>query len=183
MTKEEKKQVNTEKTEEKADNKEIDQLKKELDTEKKLAEERLSQIKYLHADFDNYRKQLDKEKGHIINLANECLVKELITILDDFDASIKSMDEKDKPGLILLQKKFSKILEKHGLCLIEALGKKFNPHFHEALCKQECDKEEDTILEEIQKGYSLNNKVIRASKVKVAKKKENNQEKINQIKK
>src|SRR3989344_3686935 len=74
-------------------------LKKQIEESKRLAEERLNQLKYLQADFDNYRKKFDKEKEQIIKLANENLVKELIVILDDFEASLKSTEnEKNKEG-------------------------------------------------------------------------------------
>lgn len=146
-------------------------LKKQLEEAKELAEERLTRLKYLQAEFDNFRKRSEKEKEQIIKLANEGLIKELITILDDFEASLKlTEDEKNKEGLMRLHKKFFQILEKHGLKEIEALGKKFDPQFHEVLCKELSNHNEDEIIEEIQKGYCLNSKVIRASKVKVSKK-------------
>jgi len=161
---------------------ETDKLKKELENVKELAEERLNQLKYLQADFDNYRKQFEKEKEQIIKLANETLIKELIVVLDDFDAAIKiSAEGENKKGLLKLKKKFFDILVNQGLKEIEALGKKFNPDFHEVLCKEVSNHEEDKIIEEIQKGYCLYSKVIRTSKVKVAKKEEKNL-KINNIK-
>lgn len=150
---------------------ELDRLKSELEEAKKTAEERLNHLKYLQADFDNYRKQFEKEKGQIIQLANEALINELIVILDDFDAAIKiSGDEKNQKGLQTLKKKFFNILANHGLNEIEALGKKFNSEFHEALCKELSKHDEDEIIEEIQKGYILKSKVIRTSKVKVSRK-------------
>ena len=161
---------------------ETDKLKKELENVKELAEERLNQLKYLQADFDNYRKQFEKEKEQIIKLANETLIKELIVVLDDFDAAIKiSAEDENKKGLLKLKKKFFDILVNQGLKEIEALSKKFNPDFHEVLCKEVSNHEEDKIIEEIQKGYCLCSKVIRTSKVKVAKKEEKNL-KINNIK-
>jgi molecular chaperone GrpE len=149
---------------------ETEKLKKELEEAKKLSEERLSQLKYLQADFDNYRKQFEKEREQIVKLANESLVKELIVILDDFESSIKLIENKE--GIELLNKKFFSILEKHGLKKIEALGKKFNPNFHEVLCKELSSHDEDEIIEEIQRGYKLHSKVIRPSKVKISKKEE-----------
>ena|SRR3989344_3472787 len=144
-------------------------LMKELEEKARLAEEYLNHLKYLQADFDNYRKQFDKEKESIIKLANENLIKELIIILDDFEQALKQIEnEKNKEGLILLHKKFFKILEFHGLRQIESLGKKFDPNFHEALSKEISDAEENTILEEFQKGFMLKFKVIRSSKVKIA---------------
>ncbi len=151
----------------------MEETDKKLEELEKLAEERLTQIKYLQADFDNYRKRFDKEKEHIITLANENLVKELIVILDDFDASLKGVEKHiNRDGLEMIRNKFVSILEKHGLKEIEALGKKFDPNFHEVLFKELSDKEDDNIIEEIQKGYILKSKVIRASKVKVSKKKD-----------
>src|SRR3989338_8468052 len=148
-------------------------LKKQLEEAKKLADERLNQLKYLQADFDNYRKKFEKEREQIIKLANETLIKELIIILDDFDAAIKlSIEEENKKGLLTLKKKFFDILINQGLKEIEALGKKFNPEFHEVLCKELSKHNEDEIIDEIQKGYILKSKVIRHSKVKVSKKEE-----------
>lgn len=150
---------------------ETDEIKEKLEKADKLAEERLSQLKYLQADFDNYRKQLDREKEQIIKLANETLIKELIVILDDFDAAIKiSAESENRKGFLTLKKKFFDILTSQGLKEIEALGKKFNPEFHEVLCKELSRHNEDEIIEEIQKGYVLKSKVIRTSKVKVSKK-------------
>ncbi|MEM3091329.1 MAG: nucleotide exchange factor GrpE [Candidatus Pacearchaeota archaeon] len=149
----------------------IKNLEKELEEKTKLAEERLNQIKYLQADFDNYRKNFDKEKEKIIELANENLIKELLVIIDDFERSLHSIEnEKNKEGLMLLHKKFFKLLENYGLKKIESLGKKFDPYYHEALLKERSDKEDGIVLEEIQPGYLLKSKVIRHSKVKVSEK-------------
>ncbi|MEM4625238.1 MAG: nucleotide exchange factor GrpE [Candidatus Pacearchaeota archaeon] len=154
--------------------KQISELRMELDEARKLAEERLNQIKYLQADFENYKKQLNKEKEEIIKLANETLIRELIVILDDFDAAIKlSSNEENKKGMLQLKNKFFDILSNQGLKEIEALGKKFNPEFHEVLCKEISEHNEDEIIEEIQKGYMLKSKVLRASKVKISKKIDN----------
>ena len=162
---------------------ETDKLRKELENVKKLAEERLNQLKYLQADFDNYRKQFEKEKERIIKLANETLTKELIAVLDDFDAAIKiSKEGENKKGLLTLKKKFFDILVNQGLKEIESLGKKFNPEFHEVLCKELSKHDEDEVIEEIQKGYCLCSKVIRTSKVKVSKK-DNKDLKTNPIQK
>lgn len=143
----------------------------QLDAYKQLAEERLDQMKYLQADFDNYRKRFDKEKESIIKLANENLIKELIVILDDFESSVKlTENEKNKEGILLMQKKFFALLRKHGLKEIEALGKKFDPYFHEVLCKELSEHNEDEVIEEIQKGYLLCSKLIRPTKVKISQK-------------
>jgi len=152
---------------------EITDLKKRFEEMKILAEERLNSIKYLQADFDNYRKNFEKEKEKIIELANENLIRELIIVLDDFDAAIRLSDKEEfREGLVRLKKKFFDILAKHGLKEIEALGKKFNPEFHEVLCEELSKHNEEEVIEEIQKGYLLKSKLIRASKVKIARNKE-----------
>ncbi|MDI6721343.1 MAG: nucleotide exchange factor GrpE [Candidatus Aenigmarchaeota archaeon] len=147
----------------------IGMLEKESEEKAKLAEERLSQLRYLQADFDNYRKRFEKEKEDIIRLADESLISELLAVLDDLDAALQATENtKDKEGIILVQRKFFKILEDHGLKQIDTEGKKFDPYFHEALLREACGKEDGMILEEFQKGYALKSKVIRTAKVKIA---------------
>src|SRR3989344_6681338 len=143
----------------------------ELEECKRLAEERFDKLKYLQADFDNYRKKFDKEKESIIRLANENLIQELIVILDDFESSIRlTENDKNKEGILLMKKKFLGLLQKHGLKEIESLGKKFDPNFHDALCKELSEHDDDVVIKEIQKGYTLCSKVIRPTKVKISKK-------------
>ncbi len=147
----------------------VENLQKELGEKIKLVEERLNQLKYLQADFDNYRKNFEKEKEKIIELANENLMKDLLVVVDDLERALQSIEnERNKEGLIMLHKNLVKALENHGLKKIEALGKKFNPHHHEALLKVRSDKEEGIVVEELQPGYMLKSKIIRHSKVKVA---------------
>jgi molecular chaperone GrpE len=146
----------------------IDELQKELEEKTKLAEDRLNSLRYIQADFDNYRKTFEKEKEKIIELANENLIRDLLSVADDFDTALKLMDkEKNNEGLAMIRKNFFKVLENHGLKRIEALGKKFDPYYHEALIKEKSNGEDGTISEEIQAGYMLKSKVIRHSKVKV----------------
>jgi molecular chaperone GrpE len=147
----------------------LEQAKKDLENQTRLAEERLNRLKYLQADFDNYRKWSEKEKASIIALANENLIKDLLVILDDFDQALPSLElEQNRKGMLMIQKKIIKILNDYGLHSIECIGKKFDPHFHEVICRERCDEEADTILEEIGKGYQLKSKVIRPSRVKIA---------------
>ncbi|MDD1673690.1 MAG: nucleotide exchange factor GrpE [Methanomicrobiales archaeon] len=148
------------------------QLQEALEGQKKLAEERLDQLKYLQADFDNYRKKFDREKELIIALAEDRLVTELLPIVDDCERILKGTTETvQREGIVLLNKNFMKVLENHGLKRIESVGKKFDPYFHEAFCVEKCDCDNGTILEEFQPGYMLKMKVIRPAKVKVAEKK------------
>lgn len=169
---------NTEMKKGNEDSVEMELIEKKLDEANFLAEERLNHLKYLQADFDNYRKKFEKEKENIIKLSNEDLILELIVILDDFDNSLKIVENgKDKEGILLIYKKLFKILHENGLRHIESIGKKFDPNFHEAIFKEESEREEGTILEEFQKGYILNSKVIRYSKVKISENKKEKDEK------
>ena len=157
-------------TQNKCTNQEIEEYKSKLEQAQQLAEERLSALKYMQADFENYVKRFEKEKEQIIKLANEKLITELMVILDDFESSLRAVkDDNVKRGLKMVQDKFLNILKKHELKEIEAMGRLFDPNFHEVLYKEASEQEDDTIIEEIQKGYTLHSKVIRPSKVKVAK--------------
>ena len=148
---------------------EIAQLRRELDEARKLAEERLTRLQYLQADFDNYRKSLEREREQVIQHAGETLVRDLLPVLDDLERALPSLSqEKNREGFGLFSRKLHKILENHGLRSIESHGKRFDPNFHEAIAKEESDKDEGTILEEYQRGYLLRSKVIRPSRVKIA---------------
>ncbi len=132
-------------------------------------EELESQLKKVMADFDNYKKRMVKEKKRIRKLATEDLMTDLIEIVDDFERALDE-EELEKDGIEMIYKKFFKSLKDHGLEEIEAEDETFDPMYHE--CVQSVEKEDvekDKIVEEFQKGYKLNDKVIRPSRVKVAK--------------
>jgi len=139
------------------------QLKMEKDKKSK-EKEYLEQLQRLQAEFDNYRKRVEREKQEIYNNANEKLITRLLDILDSFELALKhNADE----GVKMIYSQLYSLLESHGLKKIEATGK-FNPEVHEALIQEEGE-EDGIIIEELQKGYILNNKVIRPSKVKISK--------------
>jgi molecular chaperone GrpE len=149
----------------------VDVLRKKLEEKAKLAEDRLSQLRYLQADFENYRKNFERERENIIRLANEDLISDLLVVVDDFGRALSAMKEcKDKEGVMMVYSNFIKILENKGLRPIETSGKKFDPNLHEALCREACEKDDGLILEELQKGFMLKSKVIRPSKVKISEK-------------
>lgn len=147
------------------DKNQLDSLKKELKATSILAAERLTQLQYLQADFDNLRKQCAKEKAEYIKCANENIIVDLLSFLDGFE---KALEVEKSEGLKNLYQQFCTILKQHGLKKIDAVGKKFDPYLHEVLIKEKSEKEEGTILEELQQGYLLNSKVIRPSKVKIS---------------
>ncbi len=176
--------------EEKAQTNEKD-LSKETDSLKQQIQEEKERYLRLSAEFDNLRKRTAKEREDFIKYANEKLINELIDVLESLERGIenaKKAENKDKliEGMELVYKQFKTVLEKNGLVTIPALGEKFDHYRHEAMMQTIADDiEEDIILEEFAKGYMLNGKIIRYSKVRVSKKKgteESNKEIDNEVK-
>jgi molecular chaperone GrpE len=148
---------------------EVARLRQDLEEALKLAGERLTRLQYLQAEFENYRKSLEREKEQVIRLAGESLVRDLLPVLDDLEKALPSLShEKNREGFQLLSRKLHKILGSHGLESIESLGKKFDPNLHEAILKEESSAGDGTILEEYQKGYRFRSRVLRPAKVKIA---------------
>jgi len=156
-------------------NSEIETLRKELEEKTKLADEYLSRLKYLQAEFENYKKMEERErKTYEIN-ATEILIKNLLPIIDSFEIAIdlakkKFNKESFIEGIELIYSDFLSELGKEGLKQIKAVGKKFDPYYNEVtMTVINNDIPEDTVVEEHEKGYMLGSKVIRTSKVKVSK--------------
>jgi len=151
------------------------QLQENLINEQKRSEEYLNRLKYLQADFDNYRKKILKDMEDFVKHASEKLIYKLLDILDDLGKAIKIgtevQDKKDLlNGITLVFEELKKILEKEGLKEIDSAGVKFNPNEHEAVKQIETNEYQDNIIiEELRKGYTFKGKVIRPSLVKVAK--------------
>jgi len=130
------------------------------------------QLLRLRAEFENYKKHLDREYNEKVKNSNADLIKNLLPVLDTFEIAINEIKKKDTQtaeGIELIYREIFKILEKNGLKKIESIGKKFDPYYHEIVMQELSDKEDGTIIEEFQKGYMLNDKVIRHSKVKISK--------------
>ncbi|KYK25353.1 hypothetical protein AYK26_06260 [Euryarchaeota archaeon SM23-78] len=171
MTKDKEEDVKDEgKDKGKQEKKKIKQKKEDQEAKIKELTEILQRVQ---AEFENYKKRCEKENSEFIKYANADLIKKLLPILDNFELALKDCRAKDDfyKGMELIYSHLIEALHSQGLKHIECVGKKFDPYYHEALLTEESDKEKNTILEEMQKGYLLNDKVIRHSKVKVAKKK------------
>ncbi len=152
----------------------IKALEKDLQkTKNELAEQKDSFVR-LQAETDNFRKRLSREKDEFSQYANERLFKELIPIFDNLERALEdpSNDTKSlKEGLEMILKQFSAFLEKEKVEPIKAIGEKFDPMVHEALTSEESnDHEENTIISEFVKGYTINNRVLRPSQVVISKK-------------
>jgi molecular chaperone GrpE len=160
----------------------MDNSENELKTLRKQLEEEKDRCLRLNAEFENQRKRLQKEKEEFVKYANEKLIIEFIDIMESLERGLenaKGSNNKDKliHGMELIYKQLKNVLEKNGLAPIKALGEKFDPYKHEAMMQTPSDNDEEgTILEEFARGYMLNNKVIRYSKVRVSKNKDTDNE-------
>lgn len=155
---------------------EDDQLAKlNEDLERKDEEiiELKSHLQRLQADFDNFRKQGEKQKQDLIRYANEGLIVKFIDIYEDMERALENStnEEELREGLELIYSKMKNTLEKEGVEEIPAVGEKFDPFKHEALLTVDSpDHENNEIVDELMKGYTLKDKVIKYSKVRVCKK-------------
>jgi molecular chaperone GrpE len=153
---------------------ELSKLRDELKQAQEKAEDYLNRLRYLQADFDNYRKRMQREREEIIKTASERVITQLLEVLDNFERALESAKHaRGKKALLegmqLIYSQLRGILEKEGLKEIACEGC-LDPYYHEAIAvevKEDC--EDGEILEVLQKGYTLNGKVIRYAKVKVAK--------------
>lgn len=128
-----------------------------------------------HADFENFRKRMARDKEEAIKFSNSQLLLDLIPIIDDFERAIKSSEEARNydalhEGVALIERQFVNMLErKWALKRIESIGEPFNPEIHEAIMAEpRSDHEVSMVLEDFQKGYMLNDRVLRSAKVKVS---------------
>jgi len=150
------------------------QLRDELEAEKAKANEYLEQWRRAAADFANFKRRSEQERSDMAKLFNESLVRSLLPVLDNFERALASMPEDFKSnswseGVGLTEKALRAALEKEGLHAIDALGQKFDPNLHEAVAHDVSDEhEEDSVIEEFQRGYRLHDRVIRPSMVKVS---------------
>lgn len=125
----------------------------------------------LYSEFDNFRRRTGKEKLELIHSANEQLIQTLLPVVDDFDRAEKSFREKndkDLEGFFLIYNKFKKILDQNGVKVMEVgPGSEFNPDLHEAITQipSPTEKLKGKIVDVVEKGYVLNEKVIRFAKV------------------
>lgn len=154
---------------------ELKTLKKELEKKEQAINDYINHIKRAQADFENYKKRVEKEREQASQREIEKLVSEILPVLDNLgralDASKKNHDiESLICGVEMTQKSLFGILEKEGLKEIECLGKEFDPNFHEAIMTVESREHKDnTVCEELEKGYTFKDKLIRPAKVKVTK--------------
>jgi molecular chaperone GrpE len=146
-------------------------LEERLAAAEERAEEHLNDLKRVAADFDNYKKRTARDRVELLGRASERLVKELLPVLDDLERALDAAEQHEEAkleeGVRLVHRAFADALAKEGLTEIETDGK-FDPHVHEALLSQPSPAEEGTVIEVVQKGYRLGDRVVRPARVIVA---------------
>jgi molecular chaperone GrpE len=151
------------------------ELQSQIDT---LAQEKVAlydQLLRRQAEFENYRRRIDRERGEAHQKARADLLLELIPVLDNFERALTSLQTSGadaaglRHGVELIHRQFKDALTKFGLQPVEALGQTFDPHLHEAVTIEPTDEhKENTVIEEFERGYKLGDRLLRPAKVKVA---------------
>lgn len=148
----------------------------ELDTLKKEVEEQKEKFIRLYAEFDNYKRRNAKERVELIQTAGREVIQSMLEVLDDCERAEKQMNQSEdlkqiKEGIGLVFSKFRNMLQSRGLKEMKSIGEAFNPDFHEAITEIPVPDEtmKGKIVDEVEKGYTLNDKIIRFSKVVVGK--------------
>ncbi|MFC1625400.1 nucleotide exchange factor GrpE [Patescibacteria group bacterium] len=144
----------------------LKKLEKQLKKCEKERDEYLDGWQRAKADFVNARKDDEKNQEEFRKFAHLVIICDILPVLDSFDLAMQN--SKDK-SLYLIKSQLDGIIKKYGLTVIKAVGEKFNPEFHESIEEVESEKESSIIIEEIQKGFLLHEKVLRPSKVKISK--------------
>lgn len=142
----------------------------------KAGEDFKAKYYYLAAEFDNAKKRFERERENLLKYGNEKLLSSLVSVVDNFDLTVAALqsDNDDKvqnivKGINMIRNQFGEVLKQNGLTPVESLGKIFDPNFHEAVAQAPAPgKENQEIITEYQRGYTLNGRLLRASKVVVA---------------
>jgi molecular chaperone GrpE len=152
----------------------IDELHAQLDQSEREADELRTTLQRTAADFANYRRRTEQDRLATLGLANEALLSKLLAIVDDFDRAIANMPAELTgqgwaEGIVAIDRKLRQLLESEGLTPIEAEGRPFDPHQHEAVVREETAAvAEGTVTAELQRGYRIRDRVLRPAMVAVA---------------
>ena len=147
------------------------EIEEKLATLEAERDEYLNDLKRVAAEFENYRKRVSRDQESLVARAHERLVKELLPVLDDLERALAAAEEHEEieleEGVRLVHQELQAALKREGLAEIETNGR-FDPHVHEALLSQPSEAEEGSVLEVVQKGYRLGDRVVRPARVVVA---------------
>lgn len=150
-----------------------DNIKKELETTKALAEEYLNGWKRAKADLVNFQKETEKQKQEWIKFSTSSIVLTILPIYESIEKLTQSVEDSEikkeyLEGIKNIKKQFDDLFKNLGIEKIKTIGERFDPNFHESVGLEESEQESGTIIQEIQGGYVMSGKVIRAAKVIVA---------------
>ena len=153
--------------------KKVADLKALLEEKTKLEETYLNQLRYARADLENLQKHVQKRIDEGVTREKAKIIIQILTVAEEFDLMLEEVEKAKDSSLLegaeMVSKKLWKVLICEGLCVIEAIGKPFDPHMHESVQEIEtCDCPVGMVVREVRKGYVLNGKVLRPSLVKVA---------------
>lgn len=159
---------------------ELGEIKEEIENSnqgEKETEDYKSKFFYLAAEMDNMKKRFERDRSNLVKFGNEKVLSELLEVVDNLDRTTDSIskdeDEKVKniyQGIEMVRNQFLNTLKNNGLEKIEAIGKVFDPNFHEAMAQQPAEgKKDEEVIQVFQHGYSLNGRLLRAAKVVIAK--------------
>jgi molecular chaperone GrpE len=168
---------------EKADQEEVDDpmkdLESQLETKEQQAKENYDRLLRVSAEFENYKKRTSRELEEFRKFANQSLIKEMLSVVDNLELAMnstnghKSIDQGLLQGLDMTHKEILKVFEKFNVKPIEAKGQIFDPTYHEAVMQEETDEAgENTVINELQKGYLIHDRLLRPAMVVVARSKE-----------
>ena len=145
-----------------ATNEQLEELKADFD----------NRYKRLQADFENFKRRTNQEKEQLAGFVKGDVLKDLLPVLDNFERAVQAPAEGDTKvfldGFIMIHQNLMAMLSKHGLAVIDAVGKPFDPNFHQAIMRVPSDEyESDTVCEVLQTGYTVDGRCIRPAMVKV----------------
>jgi molecular chaperone GrpE len=152
----------------------VQDLETLLEAKEKESKENYDRVLRVTAEFENYKKRMSREMEDFRKYANQSLIKEMLSVVDHIELALQAAsaggpDSKMSEGLNLTLKELLRILEKFNVTPIDTVGKPFNPEFHEAILREASDEvSETTVLRELQKGYMINQRLLRPALVAVA---------------
>ncbi len=151
----------------------VQALERELEAARSQADEHLRGLQRTAADFSNYRRRTEDERGVVMQLSNALLIGKLLAVLDDFDRALATVPEDTHEawldGVRLVERKLRAVLEGEGVTPIESIGQPFDPNLHEAVVHDETTEFPDnTVIGEVQRGYRLHDRILRPALVRVA---------------
>jgi molecular chaperone GrpE len=155
---------------------ELAEVKEMLSSTKELADNNLNKLKYMAADFDNYRKQIERQMNSKIESNKGELLSKFLNVYDDFTRALKTAEQSKSDPLVIeglkgIKKNLEHLLESEQVREIEAIGTPFDPNIHDSISfSYHDDLPESTVTKEIRKGYMINDKILRPSLVEVSKK-------------